>query len=330
MRFGFFTILAITLFFPGIIFAEGLGEVGSSDPFSISVAPQYPAPGSSATISFLSYLLDLNNATVTVSVGNKQIYKGTSQPISIPLGKAGSVTSVTVVISSGTTSYTKSLVLQPQDVSIIVEPISSSPVLYPGKPSVPLEGDSRIVAVANISDAGGKAIDPSTLSYSWTVDGAQIANSSGIGKSAIIVASPLQYRERPVSVVVQSQMGNLVGGASLSLAPKEPTVRLYENDPLLGIRFDHALPSTYSIRGAELSVYAAPFSMPLIHGTPFVQWFLNGSPVQTGSLVTLRPSGKGEGDATLSLTASTGTSLNATSLISLSFGAKRSTNFFGL
>jgi hypothetical protein len=331
MRFRFFATFSFILFFPLLASAQALGgSLGSTDPFTVSVNPQYPAPYSQATLSFLSTSLDLANATMTVSVNGATTYQGSIQPVSVTLGRAGSVTSVNVVVTSAGTPYTQSLVIQPEDVSLIAEPIASVPVLYPGKPFVPLEGSTRVVAIANMADAAGKKLDPATLSYTWTVDDTQIADSSGIGKDAVIVASPLQYRERSVSVVVKSQQGNLVGGDTLSLAPEQPSVHLYANDPLLGILFDHALTDTYAISGTEASLYAAPFSFPLVNGAPTLEWFLDGSTAQTGSLITLRPAGSGQGSASLSLTASSGSSVEATADLPISFGTAQSSNFFGL
>jgi hypothetical protein len=221
-------------------------------------------------------------------------------------------------------------VIQPQDVALIAEPIASTHALYLGKPLVPLEGSTRIVAVANMRDAGGKIVSPSALSYSWTVDGTSIANSSGIGKMTVIVASPLRYRGRTVSVAIRSQDGALVGGAETSLSPVESAVRIYASDPLLGINFDRALSGGYTIQGAEASFFAVPFSLPLVGGKPAISWFLNGSAAQSGSSLTLRPAGSGEGTATLSLTASANDATQATTNLSLSFGAKQGSNFFGL
>lgn len=316
---------------PVIVSAQSLdSSMGSTDPFTVSINPQYPAPGGQASLSFLSSTLDLTNATLAVSMGGKQIYQGSVQPISIPLGKTGAPVSVAVKITSAGTPYNQSVVIQPEDVSLIAEPLSSAPVLYPGKPLVPLGGNTRVVAVANFKDAAGRTLDPATLSYSWTVDSTQIANSSGVGKQVIVVASPLQYRARSVSVTVQSPAGSLVGGATLSLEPVNASVRIYENDPLLGVRFDRALSGTYAIQGTEASLYAAPFSIPLFGGAPILQWFLNGTAAQTGSLITLHPTGTGQGSASLSLAASAGSSVAATAGLSLSFGAQPSTNFFGL
>ncbi len=331
MRYSSLFVIALALLLPAAVSAQSLdGAIGNTDPFTVSVNPQFPVPGGQAALSFLSSTLDLTNATLTVSTGGKQIYQGSVQPVSIPLGKAGVAVTVAVKITSGGTPYSQTVVLQPEDVSLIAEPLSSAPVLYPGKTLVPLGGNTRVVAVANFKDAAGRNLDPETLSYSWTVDGTQIANSSGIGKQAVVVASPLQYRARSVSVTVRSQAGSLVGGASLSLEPTNASVRIYENDPLLGIRFDHALSGTYAIPGTEASLFAVPFSLPLTSGAPIPQWFLDGTSAQTGSLITLRPSGTGQGTAALSLTASAGSSVGATASLSLSFGAQPSTNFFGL
>ncbi len=267
---------------------------------------------------------------MTVVVAGKNIYKGTVHPLAIPLGKAGSVTKVSVTVSSGGTDYPQTLSIQPQDVALVAEPIASTPPLYPGKSSVPFEGDVRVVAVANLRGTNGKTFDPALLSYTWSVDGAEIANSSGIGKETIIVASPLQYRAREVSVAVTSSDGSVVGGADLSLSATDPVVRIYENDPLLGIRFERAILGGYAIPGTESTLYAAPFGLPITNGPPFVQWFLNGTAAQAGNSTTLRPTGNGQGNASLSAVASFGSYTKTAADLSLSFGTNPGLNLFGL
>lgn len=331
---SFFITSLVVLLLPTLASAQmfgDLGGTGGTPGFSLSADPQYPAPNSQVTISTLSSTLDLTNAVMTVMVGSKEIYKGNTRPVAVPVGKTGTITSVTVLITSGGAKYSQKISIQPQDVVVVAEPVSSAPVWYAGKPLVPLEGDVRVVAMANLRNASGKMSDPAALSYSWTVDGAQVASASGIGKRAIIVASPLQYRSRSVSVAVMSQDGTLVGGASLSLIAEEPLVRIYRNDPLLGILYDHALSGDYAITEAEDAFYAAAFSMPKGNGAPLLQWFLDGTEAQTGNSITLRPTGNGTGSALLSLIASAGESTKAANDLSLSFGATTGGfNLFGL
>lgn len=325
-----FTVFAITLLLPAIVSAQSIGiDAPTGAPFTVSVNPQYPMPYSKASLSFLSASLNLTNATMAVLVSGKEIYKGSVRPVAVTLGREGSITNVEVKISSGGLEYRQTLSIQPEDVTLVAEPISSIPPLYPGKSLVPLEGSVRVVAMANLRNASGKALDPNTLAYAWTVDGVRIANSSGIGKDTIMVVSPMQYRARDVSVSVISPDGSLASGASLTLLPVEPSIRIYENDPLLGIRYDRALSNHYAITDAESALYAAPFSLSTTNGAPLIKWSLNGNIVQTGNSITLRPSGKGQGDAALSIVALAG-SYTANMDLSLSFGAKSGSNFFGL
>ena len=332
MRSGLLIAFTLSILLPIATSAQSLGDLGSvsGEAFTLSVSPQYPSPYSQATVSLTSGSIELANTTMTASVGGKETYKGSVRPFSVTLGRTGSISNVKVTVTSGSASFSQTISIQTQDVVLVAEPISSSPPLYQGKSQVPIDGNVRIVAVANLKDAGGKTSSPAKYSYLWTVDGVRIANSSGIGKSAIIAASPLQYRSRSVSVAISSPDGSLVGGASMSLSAEQPYIRIYENDPLLGIRYERALSGNYTIDGTESTLYAAPFSISTTGGSPFIRWFLNGASAQTGNLITLRPTGKGRGTASLSLTASANGSETATTNLSLIFGTKPDTNLFGL
>ena len=306
------------------------GAQASGASFTLSASPSYPAPYGQVTISVLSTSLDLANATMAVSVGGKKVYTGNVRPAAVTLGAAGALTAVTISITSGGATSVQTISFRPQDVALVAEPVSSAPPLYPGKPLVPLGGNARVVAVANLKTAGGKAIDPAALSYAWTVDGVQQGSSSGIGRNALIVASPLQYRDRLVSVTVQSQDGSITSGADLHLTAEAPTIRVYENDPLLGIRFDHALASAYAITGPEASLYGAAYSFPATNGAPTLQWFLSGAAAQTGPSITLRLTSAGAGTASLSLLASAGDA-TANAALTVSFGTSAaSSGLFGL
>lgn len=326
-------LVGIALSYPPLVSAAQSLDIaemgGGGEPFTVSVRPQYPAPFGTATVSFLPGSVNLANATVSVSADGKKLWSGSVRPVAVPLGRAGRVTTVNVTISSAGATYNRTVSIRPQDVVLVAEPISSVPPLYPGGAPVAPDGKVRIVAVANLVNGSGTSLDPSTLAYVWTVGGVRMANSSGIGKSAVMVASPLPYRATDIAVAVMSQDGILAGGAELSLMAAEPFVRIYENDPLLGIRYERALSGTYGIKGAESAFYAAPFGLPTTSGAPLLAWFIDGERAQEGNTITLRPSGKGGGFASLSLVASAGAYASASTNLSLSFGAP-SSSFFGL
>ena len=322
--------LAAAAFILALPLAASAQSIGTAAPFTVSVSPQYPVPYGTAVLTVLSTSLNLANATLAVSVNGKSVYAGNVRPVSVALGSAGHSSSVKVTVSSNGTARSQTILVTPQDVSLVAEPIASVPPLYPGKSQVPLEGTTRVVAVANLRTARGTQVSPAALSYSWTVDGTQEASASGIGKNASVVPSPLIYRERAISVTVTSQDGTLAGGASLVLDPVEPTLRIYEADPLAGIRFERALSGSYQLAGTETSLYGAVFSFPTGSGAPTLAWFLNGSAAGAESSITLRSTGTGKGTAHVSLTGSAGSFTSASAALDLSFGASPNTNFFGL
>lgn len=321
------TLIGIVLLSPVPTSAQSFADLTNANPLTVSVSPQYPAPYSTVLLTPASGVFDLAAATMTVSAGGKELYRGAAQPTSVTLGAAGTLTTIKVVLSANGTSHSQIVSVRPQDVSLVAEPLSSGVPLYPGKPLVPLSGQVRFVAIANMKSVSGKTLDPAILAYTWSIDGVQLVGTSGIGKNATIVDSPLQYRARDVSVTVTSPDGSVAGGAALSFGAHEPVVRLYENDPLLGIRFEKALSGSFAIAN-EASLYAAPYSFPTTNGSPTVNWFLNGSSAQMGNLIILRPTGSGQGSASLSAVAAAGDSARATTDLSVSFG--RTSSGFGL
>ncbi|HVM58827.1 MAG TPA: hypothetical protein VMT80_00635 [Candidatus Paceibacterota bacterium] len=304
--------------------------VGSTAPFTLSMSPQYATPGGSVTLTPLSSTMNLANATLAIFVNGKQVYSGNVAPTQVTVGPAGAVTTIKASVTSGGAAYSQTLSIIPQDVSLIIEPIASAPALYAGKPPVPLEGAVRLIAVASFETGTGKATDPSALSYSWTVDGAKDPSLSGIGKNAVTVASPLQYRRRTVSVAIENADRSLAGGASLSFSAQNPSVRLYEDDPLLGIRFDSALAGSYHMPASEAALFAAPFGFPISTGAPSMEWFLNGAAAQAGPVITLRPTGSGQGSASLTFSAKGGLYTTAAQALTVTYGASSNSGLFGL
>lgn len=312
-------VVVASALMPVMVFAQ---LPPGTDVFTLGVAPTNPVPYGRVTVTPVPGSLELGSATMQVFADGKLVYQGNSKPVSVSLGSAGTLTTIEVTMTRGERSYTKTVSVRPQEVTLVVEPLSSAPSFYLGKPQVPIEGSVRVVALANLRTGSGVAINPANLAYNWVVDNRRIFSSSGIGKNTLLVAAPLQYRAREVSVSVKSLDGSLIGGESVTLTPQEPTVRIYESDPLVGILSSRAVSGTYAVAGKEKTLFAVPYSFPNNSSSrQSLSWTLNGSPAQTGPLITLRPTGSGEGSATLLLTASGGQTILKSARLNLSFGA---------
>lgn len=311
--------------FTGVPTAES-----AADPFSLSVSPDYPTPYSVVTVTPVSGALSVTGATMVVSANGKETARGNAGPSAVALGAPGVPVTVSVRLADASGAYTKKVTLTPEDVALVLEPLSSAPPLYLGKALIPQNGSVRAVAVADFRTPSGKRLDPSTLSYRWMMDGDILLASSGVGKKTVVVNSPLPYHTTTVSVVVSSPDGTLASGASTDLSSFDPIVRIYRRDPLLGPEFDHAIGSSYTLGGSEITLYAAAFSFPTDSGAPSLIWALNGSNAQFGPFITLRPTGAGAGTASVSVSASSGGGVSASANLLVSFGAKGGGGLFGL
>ena len=322
-------LASLTLFLaPGIALAQ-LGT--PSEPFTVSVDPLAPAAGGTVTFTPISGDIDIAGATMTVSVNGTQIVSGTAEPFSLRVGGAGQTQTVTITMKTAGCSFKQVASITPQDVVLIVEPLASAPPLYPGRPLIPVGGSVRLVAVADLRGANGVQLDPANLAYTWSVDGS--GAGSGVGKRTIIVNSPLQYRANSVTVTVTSPDGTLVGSDSVDLSPGEPVLRIYERDPLMGVRFEKALSGTFTLPGSEATLYATPFSYPTALSAPSLAWYVAGALAQRGSSITLRPTGNSRGTASLSVTGAQSGSIDAPTAsvgLTISFGSAKSSNIFGL
>lgn len=328
MQRSIIVIAIVAALLPTFSFAQ---TADPSKPFTVGISPQYPRPLSSVTITPSSNALSVTSATMQVEVNGKKTYSGNAVPVSVSVGPLGSLTTIKVNLASNGTKYSTVFSIRPQDISLVIEPNSTVPPLYPGKPFVPIQGSVRLVAIANLRDAKNKAIPPNQIAYLWSVEDTRIDSASGIGKDTFTAASPAQYRSGQVSVTAQSLDGKTAVGTSVNLEPTASFLRIYETDPLLGVLFDTALGGSFTMAASQKTFFAAPYSFSTTQGAPLLRWFLNGSAAQTGSLITLRPTGTGAGSASLSVTGSGGDSMVASTQTSVTFGSNSSKlGIFGL
>jgi hypothetical protein len=317
-------------FAPHITNAQVNDAASGADPITLDVSPQYPAPYQTVTISPSSSVFDITDTTVTVTLNGKAFYKGTGgSTITVPMGGPGSTADVVVTFSGdGQSPASQELVFHPESVALVVEPVSGTHPFYEGSGLVTSEGRVRIVAIPDIRTSPTHAIDPSALTYTWSLGDQELDTDSGTGKDVLDATAPQQYRDADVSVVVTSPDGSEVAQADTTISPTDPIVRIYENDPLLGPLYDNALSGTVTLNGPEETYRGVPYYFSV---TPPVIWNMNGVQSGTTDNITVRSTGNGQGSAVLDFSANdSDTSQSADSTISVNFGQQQSGGIFGL
>lgn len=291
------------------------------EPLSITIFPEYPRPFQIITVTPESSLIDLAASTVTISVDGTVVQRGSGkESVNVAVGGPGEATTITVTAVNNGQLYTAQTVIRPADVALVLEPQSTNHPFYEGGSLVASEGNLRIVAIPDLRTSAGAQIPVENLVFTWR-NGEQILESaSGIGKSVLTAIAPVRYRDTTISVTVATRDSGVVGQASVVVAPVDPIVRIYENDPLLGPRFEQALSRTDALNG-EATYRAVPYHF---RAMPSLAWSVNGTASQAGQDVTVRPAGSGRGRALLSVDALTAAPRQAAKgELSVTFGSQR-------
>jgi hypothetical protein len=328
----------VAFFFLAFILASGFAlashgtvhaQIASTNPIDLDIEPQYPAPYQTISITPSSNVFDISGATITATVNGTQIYQGSGgAAIQIPMGGPGSLVKVTIKAKVGGASYSTSVTLQPADVALVVEPVSTTHPFYEGAGLLTSNGRVRVVAIPDLRTSSGKPISPSSLEYTWKFGDQILEDNSGIGKSVLDATAPQEYRDAALTLTVSDPNSSEVAQASTDIAPTDPITRIYFNDPLMGPLFDNALSGTVTMPDAEDTYRGVGYYFSEV---PALTWTVNGNTSGNDQDITVRATGNGPGSAVLGFEADqSDTSQTANSTVAVNFGQSQSTGLFGL
>lgn len=328
MKSGFVlcALLALSLYAYAV---PAIAQTPGPDPLTVSIDPEFPRPFQTVTVTPGSTLIDLSASTVTISVNGTVIGKGSgTTPAQFQTGGPGVRSTITVTAVNNGQTYQKQLAIRPADVSLIVEPISTTHPFYQGAALTASEGQVRLIALPDLRTAAGASIPASSLVYTWKNEDQILQSSSGIGKSVLVATAPVRYRDTTITVTVSSIDNSVVAQASTPISPVAPVARIYQNDPLLGPLFNLALPKSIIMTDAEQAFRGVAY---YFSGTPALNWTVNGTAGEAGKDITVRSTGSGTGSAVVGFAAKqpdTGQLANAS--MNVQFGAPKSIGIFGL
>ena len=261
--------------------------------------PQYPQPGESTALIVNNTTGDAAVANYVWSVNGKTVLSGIGQnQLSLVAPTSGQDTvDVTVTDASGAVLGTLSTIINPATVDIVWEGQTSVPPLYIGRPLPNGASPITVLAVPHIA-VGGATVPDSSLIYTWSVNSIPKAAVSGYGKSSATITPPNFGQAFTVSIHAETADGRGGADGSATIQPQTPTALIYQNAPLLGMRFDKIIAGSFPMSETEASFIA----YPLFVNNPTAlteQWTLNGAPFSVDPSqpqnVTFRKTGSGSG-----------------------------------
>lgn len=286
------------LFFAVSPLSAGAQSLATSDPVTIRLSPEYPRPYEQVTITVESSFLNVVTSTITISANGAVIEEG-SRNATIKLGGPGTKTDISVSVSAAEGTYVSKKTIRPAELSLVVEPVSTSHAFYDGAQLVPSEGRLRLIALTDLRSAPGTRIPNESISYTWRLGDKVLLNDSGFGKNVLTATAPPRYRDAKISVTAETRDASVVAYATTVISPVDPIVRIYPKDPLRGVSFSTATADALSLGGAEATFRAIPYFFAV---SPAISWSLNGEVSGAAPDITVRSSG-GAGTAALSVTA---------------------------
>lgn len=229
--------------------------------FSITLAPAHPAPGSIVRIEAQSALLDLELGEIIWYVNGKEKTRGYGmKTIQLAAPSLGSETLVRAsFIEEGLERAAAESVIRPVEIDLLWESDSYAPAWYQGR-ALPSAGTNlRVEAVPRFLKKNGSFVGNADIVFTWKKNGYVVQNASGRGRYKAILESPALFGTDTIHVEARSADGLFVGEAGAEIASREPILSLYENHPLFGVLYHHALTAENPFADQEISFAAIPY-----------------------------------------------------------------------
>lgn len=266
---------------------------------NIRSSPEIPGAYEDATISLNAVSYDLNRANIQWLVNNKEVESGFGKSsTSIKTGGAGVETIVTAIITFGSVSTTKKLIIRPSEVKLLWQAIDSYvPPFYKGKALPSSESLINIVAIPNLKDQNGKSLKEKDFTFSWKRNYNPDQEASGYGKNSFTIKNNYMNDDESIEVTATSIVGNYIAKKSIKVPIYLPIIIFYENRPLFGTNYDIAINNDFTMYSTETAIIAEPyfFSPNYIENEDLVfGWRVNSTNVssQTKNKLIIRNEGQ--------------------------------------
>jgi len=300
-------VFVLTLIFGGSLSAHAQSGGLNTNSVEFVVSPETPGPGERVTIEAQGVGGFLGDARIVWQENGKTTLSGVGErSFTFTVGGVGTQTRIAVTIDSTQGNFVKEFTFSPGTINLLWEADTSVPPLYRGKALYSGGSKIKVVALPRIISRGVH-VSTNSLSFKWSVGGEPVVNQSGLGRSVFSYYGNQLNQNETIEVEV-FLAGSLVGRAVLVVPKTEPTLQLYVKDPLRGVLFDQALPSTMSLIGQEVTLLAQPYffaNESITNNTLAYVWTLDGKavsgPETAKGVLTLRPSGSGVGQSRLSV-----------------------------
>lgn len=273
MRATIFLFSAFIMLFSGAANAQTLAAELLNDKESITLSPEFPAPGEVVKASMNNYSSFLSGASIAWSINGAAVPETDNhREISFIAGDVGEKMDLRVTLTpeAGAPRYIERSIT-PIYVDIVFEPQTHVPFFYKGRglPSI----DSIVNATALIDNG---SLQTGDYVYIWRVNNVVLEQGPIRGRNKVSFETP-RGTKSTVYLQVTRPNGDVIARKAVYLPAVYPSIYFYEESGLYG-------PSTQAIVGNKiltgnvLSLIAEPYNLDSrVYNAPdIVEWSING------------------------------------------------------
>ena len=258
-------------------------QTNIEEQISIDLSPRYPGPNELVFVSIESFQIDLNKSKIDWSINNSLIESGFGlKNFSFTTGFLGEETSLKIRIEKKNGQIVEKIYsINPGEVDLYYEAETYTPPFYKGKPEYTYQSRLKLIALPNFVDSNGRQISSENVVYKWKINGEVDAANSGTGEDVYYYESGLI--SGPIQVVLEASPvnSNQIGRIIETISPVDPTILIYEKNPIYGTIFEQNIKNGFNVEREEIELLAIPynFSSDIINTGDF-EWRLNGSEIK--------------------------------------------------
>jgi len=276
--------LSLFLILGGFTFSNAQ-ILGSLATVEIALSPEYPQPGKLVEATVSSTSESVRAATIVWLLdGEIQQQEAGGVDFSFVVGDVGSSQTLAVLVKTpGGQVLTKTLTIQPSQVTLLWEANTYTPPFYKGRALYSSSSSISAEAIPYFVTKEGERYDSSELIYTWSKNGTILGDASGINASSLVTSGPKFFGDYILGVEVSSPDGNQLARSAARIKTTDPIIALYEHNPLTGVQYHSAFGSDHSLAGAsQVEVQAVPYFMDVFKANDRAleySWRVNGTEV---------------------------------------------------
>jgi len=258
-------------------------QTNVEEQISIELSPRYPGPNELVSVSIESFQIDLNKSRIEWIINDSIVESGFGfKNFSFTTGLLGEETNLKIRIEKQNGQIVeKTYSIKPGEIDLYYEAETYTPPFYKGKSEYTYQSRLKLIALPNFVDNNGNQVNYEDVVYKWKIDGEVDATNSGTGKNVYYYESGLI--SGPIQVVLEASPvnSNQVGRTIEIISPVDPTILIYEKNPIYGTIFEQNIKSGFNVEREEIELLAIPynFSSNIISSGDF-EWRLNGSEIK--------------------------------------------------